>query len=86
MAWLRSIQICSQNALLSVEECPSADKAVCDEDVELRVLLTDRRLVRVSDKKLVYSHIVGKAAGFLSGCCDDVACPLAQPFVASAVL
>ena len=33
-------------------------------------LLTDRRLVRVSDKKLVYSHIVGKAMSFFGECCD----------------
>ena len=43
---------------------------------ELCALLTDYRLVRVSDKKLVYSHIVGKAAGFLSNCCDNWNCEL----------
>ncbi len=45
-----------------------------DGDHGVRALLTDRRLVRVSDKKLVYSHIVGKAAGFLSDCCEGPVC------------
>ena len=42
---------------------------------DLLALLTDRRLVRVSAKKLVYSHIVGMAAGFLSECCEWSECP-----------
>ena len=54
-----------------------------DDDVELRALLTDRRLVRVSDKKLVYSHIVGKATMFLSDCCEESDCPHGVPFVES---
>lgn len=54
------------------------DKPEAVEGDELRILLTDRRLVRVSDKKLVYSHIVGKAASFLSECCDWEKCPRMQ--------
>ena len=59
----------------AVKAAPAAEP----DDVTL--LLTDRRLVRVSDKKLVYSHIVGKAAGFLSDCCTDEACPRAAASV-----
>ena len=48
-------------------------------DNELAQLLTDRRLIRVN-KALVYSHIVGKASGFLSHCCIDELCPHGRPF------
>ena len=55
-----------------VRSLATASTSTADDspDAELRALLTDRRLVRVSDKMLVYSHLVGKAAGFLSDCCE----------------
>ena len=55
-------------------------KAAAGSAEQLTALLTDRRLVRVSDKKLVYSHIVGKATSFLSDCCDAVTCPAGAPY------
>ena len=56
-----------------VKEARATDPSV------VKALLTDRRLVRVSASKLVYSHIVGKVAYFLSDCCEWGECPRAQP-------
>ena len=52
----------------------AAPDAGCD-DEELHELLTDYRWLRVSPKKLVHSHIVGKVVSFLSECCEASDCP-----------
>lgn len=74
--------IASCSAAASDQHLHSVAAAASSEADQQRELLTDRRLVRVSDKKLVYSHIVGKATTFLLDCCTDFdVCPRVQPFV-----
>lgn len=52
-------------------------------DEDIATLLKDPRLVRVEqDSKLVYSLIVGKAAQFLSGCCEEERCSRNKPVLA----
>ena len=82
------------HCLVSASESPTDTAAIagagagndetvpaCDAADDVKALLTDPRLVRVErDSKLVYSLIVGKAAQFLSGCCEWERCPAGAPY------
>ena len=48
-----------------------------DPDADVRNLFLDYRMARVHGK-IASSHIIGKAASFLSWCCDSELCPFGQ--------
>ena len=69
------------SASLAAADCTVASSTVDMELAGLRELLLDYRIARAHGK-IASSHIVGKAALFLSSCCEMPMCPAGKVYQA----